>query len=56
MDWKDDPEGEILVLAEDTGSIPSTEVTVHSYPQLQFQGIRCPLLTAVAPSLHAAHS
>lgn len=37
----------LVTLGEDTGLIPSTHVGVHSYPQLQFQGIQCPLLTYV---------
>jgi hypothetical protein len=36
-----------VTLGEDTGSIPNTHVVVHSHPQLQFQGIQCPLLTYV---------
>lgn len=36
----------LVALAEDSGSIPITYMAAHNHPQLQFQSIRCRVLTS----------
>lgn len=45
------------ILVQDLASIPINCVLVHCHPELQFQGVKCPLLTSVGNVYtHKAHA